>query len=71
MATGTVKWFNNQKGFGFIVNPSDQSDVFVHYSVIQGEGYKTLKEGEEVDFELVDGPKGLQASSVMRKETAQ
>ena len=64
--TGTVKWFNAAKGFGFIVQengPAD-SDIFVHYSVIQQEGFRTLKEGQTVEFELFDSGKGLQAKDV-------
>ncbi len=60
---GTVKWFNESKGFGFISQPGGE-DVFVHYSSIQGEGFKTLAEGQTVEFEVVDGPKGKQASNV-------
>ena len=64
MSSGTVKWFNESKGYGFIT-PSDGSpDIFVHYSVIQGDGFKTLKEGQNVEFEAQDGPKGLQATKV-------
>jgi cold shock protein len=64
MATGKVKWFNNTKGFGFI-SPSDGSaDVFVHHSVIQGDGYKTLEENQAVEFDCEKGPKGLAAVNV-------
>jgi CspA family cold shock protein len=64
MATGTVKWFNESKGFGFI-SPSDGSaDVFVHFSAIQGTGFKTLAEGQAVTFNVQKGPKGLQATDV-------
>ncbi len=61
--TGRVKWFNDQKGFGFIEVAGSQ-DVFVHHSAIQGEGFKSLKEGDEVEFEVTKGPKGLQASNL-------
>lgn len=63
---GSVKWFNDAKGYGFIRQDGDDRDVFVHYSAINGEGFKTLKEGERVTFEVVQGPKGLQAANVMR-----
>ena len=63
MATGTVKWFNESKGYGFIT-PEEGEDVFVHYSAITGEGFKTLREGDEVEFNVVQGPKGLQAEEV-------
>jgi CspA family cold shock protein len=66
MATGMVKWFNDSKGFGFIQADGQERDVFVHYSAIQGEGFKTLSEGQKVDFELIDGPKGPQAANVAR-----
>lgn len=63
MPQGTVKWFSNEKGFGFIARP-DGDDVFVHFSAIEGDGYRTLHEGQEVEFEIVDGPKGQQAANV-------
>ncbi len=65
---GVVKWFNDAKGFGFIEHTSGR-DVFVHYSVIASEGFKTLKDGETVEYELKEGPKGLQASKVLRTAT--
>jgi CspA family cold shock protein len=65
---GVVKWFNDAKGFGFIQHTSGR-DVFVHYSVISSEGFKTLKDGETVEYELKEGPKGLQASKVVRTKS--
>jgi cold shock protein len=65
MATGTVKWFDAKKGFGFIVN-SDGRDVFVHFSCIQGEGFRSLKDGELVDYDQIEGSKGLLAQNVKR-----
>ncbi len=62
---GSVKWFNDQKGFGFILDAEDR-DVFVHYAVIEGDGFKTLEEGEVVEYEVEDGPKGLRAIRVAR-----
>ena len=65
MATGTVKWFNEKKGFGFITEDGG-NDVFVHYSAIKGDGFKTLVEGDSVSFEVVNGPKGPQAANVTK-----
>jgi CspA family cold shock protein len=65
MAKGKVKWFSNQKGYGFITLDSG-SDVFVHHNAIQGEGFKTLEEGQEVEFEIQDTPKGQQALNVVK-----
>lgn len=64
MATGTVKWFNESKGFGFIAPSDGGEDVFVHFNAIQGSGFKTLSEGQSVTFEVEKGPKGLQAANV-------
>lgn len=63
---GTVKWFNNAKGFGFIGRDDGDADVFVHYSAISSDGYKSLQEGDHVEFEIVDGQKGPQAGNVIR-----
>src|ERR1043166_1665255 len=63
--TGKAKWFNNSKGYGFIEQPGS-SDIFVHYSAIQGDGFKTLEEGQEVEFEVTQGPKGPQAEKVTK-----
>ncbi|MHB1925618.1 MAG: cold-shock protein [Acidimicrobiales bacterium] len=65
MATGTVKWFNGEKGYGFITQDGGGPDVFVHFSAIQGSGYRNLEENQKVQFETVQGPKGLQASEVV------
>ncbi len=65
MARGKVKWFSNQKGYGFIT-PESGADVFVHHTAIQGNSYKTLEEGEEVEFEIEKGPKGEQATKVVK-----
>jgi CspA family cold shock protein len=67
MAVGKVKWFNDAKGYGFIEQDTGR-DVFVHYSAVQGEGFKTLKEGEDVSFELIEGPKGPWASNVVKAQ---
>jgi CspA family cold shock protein len=64
MAKGTVKWFNDSKGYGFI-SQENGDDVFVHYSAIEGDGFKTLHEDQQVEFEVTDGPKGPQASNVV------
>jgi CspA family cold shock protein len=66
MAMGNVKWFNNKKGYGFI-HTEDGEDIFVHYSAIEGDGFKTLNEGQEVEFEVSQGPKGSQAAKVVPK----
>jgi CspA family cold shock protein len=65
MARGTVKWFSNQKGYGFIASETGK-DIFVHFSAVEGDGYKTLNEGDAVEFEITTGPKGEQASKVTK-----
>jgi len=65
MEKGTVKWFNGAKGYGFI-SRDEGDDVFVHYKAIEGDGYKTLDEGDQVEFEIEEGPKGLQATKVVK-----
>jgi CspA family cold shock protein len=66
MATGKVKWFNDAKGYGFIAR-EDGPDVFVHHTAIQSEGFRSLSEGQEVEFEITEGPKGLQAANVRKQ----
>jgi cold shock protein len=70
MATGLVKWFNDAKGFGFITPDAGGADVFIHFSAIAMEGYKTLKQGARVSFELTEGPKGLHAQNILMTEQA-
>ena len=65
MATGTVKWFNDAKGFGFITADDGSGDLFAHFSAIQGKGFKTLTEGQRVTFDVVSGPKGQQAANIV------
>ncbi len=65
MQSGTVKWFNDAKGFGFISPTDGSDDVFVHFSTVQGDGFKSLTEGQQVEFEATRGPKGMQATKVM------
>jgi len=65
MATGTVKWFNDSKGFGFISPADGSADVFVHFSAVQGDGFRTLAEGQTVSYEVENGPKGPQATQVI------
>ncbi len=68
MATGVVKWFNNAKGYGFVTPDQGEQDIFVHFSAIDMDGYKTLKEGQRVEFEIEEGPKGLHASNLHKSQ---
>jgi CspA family cold shock protein len=70
MATGKVKWFNDQKGFGFIASADGAKDIFVHHSVIEGQGFRTLQDGETVEYEAEEGPKGTKATKVRRLQDA-
>ncbi|MCC7349511.1 MAG: cold shock domain-containing protein [Phycisphaerales bacterium] len=71
MATGKVKWFNEQKGFGFISSEQNGKDVFVHHTVIEGQGFRTLADGETVEYEADEGPKGWKATRVRRAVAAE
>ena len=66
MATGTIKWFSDQKGYGFVTPEGSGKDIFVHFSALQGEGFKTLAEGQRVSFDITQGPKGEQAANVVK-----
>jgi CspA family cold shock protein len=66
MTKGTVKWFSDQKGYGFVTPEGGRKDVFVHFSALQGEGFKTLSEGDVVEFDIAQGPKGEQAANVRK-----
>ncbi len=68
--TGKIKWFNENKGYGFILQESDGKDIFVHYSDIDGDGFRTLSEGESVEYELIEGPKGYHAKNVKKVDRA-
>ena len=68
MAKGTVKWFNDQKGYGFITPEDGSKDLFVHHTAIQGEGFKSLRDGQSVEFEVSQGPKGPQATNVTKQQ---
>lgn len=69
-ATGVVKWFNNAKGYGFVTPDQGEQDIFIHFSAIAMEGYKTLKEGQKVEFELQEGPKGLHAANLQAADVS-
>lgn len=71
MAKGKVKWFNDAKGYGFITADGEAKDIFVHYTAVKAQGFRTLAEGEDVEFELVQGPKGLKAENVSKPEAVE
>ncbi|KTT19157.1 cold shock domain-containing protein CspD [Pseudomonas fulva] len=71
MASGKVKWFNNAKGYGFVVEDGKSEDLFAHFSAIQMDGYKTLKAGQSVQFDVIQGPKGLHAVNICTEEAVQ
>lgn len=68
MAQGIVKWFNNSKGYGFITEDEGEDDIFAHFSSVEMDGYKSLKRGQRVEFDIIDGPKGLQAQKIRANE---
>jgi len=68
MAQGIVKWFNNSKGYGFITEDEGEDDIFAHFSSVEMDGYKSLKRGQRVEFDIIDGPKGLQAQKIRSNE---
>ncbi len=70
MPQGTVKWFNDAKGYGFLRMDDREEDIFVHYSAVQAEGFRSLTEGEVVEFDLIEGPKGMKAENVVRPQHA-
>ena len=71
MATGTVKWFSNAKGYGFIMTDDQKEDIFAHFSAIEMDGYKTLKQGQAVEFDITEGPKGLTATKIRANSSSE
>lgn len=71
MATGTVKWFSNAKGYGFIMTDDQKEDIFAHFSAIEMDGYKTLKQGQAVEFDITEGPKGLTATNIRANNSSE